>query len=141
MAAGEIVVRTIVSGSTLDGNTVREFDEQKTYTWITDVFEHTMTVPTTLVTALSIGAVAGGGLATLTHLIVHNQDDANYVTLGLLAANGAAYFKIGPGQIFHLTQDDLEAFAAATAFSAFETLATINLQAITGACVCRVVAL
>lgn len=139
MADGDIKIRTIISGTTVDGDAVKAFDESKTWSSVADVFERTLTVPTTLSTLLSIGTVAGATLASMRALVVQNLDSTNYVTLGVLAANGAAYFRINPGEIFILTDDQLEAFAAATVFSAFETITSVNLQANTAAVKCRVV--
>jgi len=144
MAAGDITVATTIIGTLTDGRAIGGFPAadpaQKVFTGIVDVFERTITAPTSLQTLLTIGTVAGATLATLNHLTIFNEDATNFVTLGLLAANGAAYVKIKPLQVFSMSQSQLEAFSAATAFSAYETLATINVLADTGACKLKVCA-
>ena len=138
--AGEITLTISVTGTLSGGDAIRSFSESKVSTSIADYFDRIINVPTSLQTVVAIGTVAGATLASLNGLVVFNSDATNYVRLGLLAANGAAYFRINAGELFAMNRDQLEAFAATTVFSAFETLTTVNLIADTAACRCQVVA-
>ena len=141
MAAGDLTLTVSLSGTLSGGDAIRTFSESKVSSSIADYFDRIIQVPTSLITVLEVGAtVAGATLSTLRGLIVYNMDATNYVRLGFLAANGASYIDILAGEIYVTPSDQLEAFSAATAFSAFETITTVNLIANSAAVRCQVVA-
>lgn len=113
--------------------------ESFTKSSITDEINREITVPTSLTTILTLGALAASGLATLNGLVIWNTHATNFVTLGFIDTSAkAAYFKLPAGRPFVLFSDQLETNVTGGAFSAFNSIDTINAIADTAACVLKI---
>lgn len=143
MAAGDFTVTVSVSGTLSSGNAIASRTFTKTFSSIANAYEREVTVPTTLMSLVTIAAaVAGAQLTALNCIIIKNQDPTNFVTVGWLDSGAkSCYKKLKAGEILVLMNDqfDCDDDSGAT-FGAFNQLDTVNLQADTGACVCAVVA-
>ena len=137
---GEITLKVEVSGTRASGDDIAKFSETQVTSSVSDVIDRPLTVPTSLITVVTIGSVGGQGLSALNGLVIHNEDDNNFVTVGFLTAAEAAYFEIPAGKFFILPSKQIEAIATTGTFTNFADIATVNLQADTSACVCHVVA-
>lgn len=141
MANGDVKVQVIVSGTTADGDAIRGLNETKTHTSIADVFERLLTVPTSSVTVLAIGTVAGATLGALNVFIIQNMDASNFVTIGFLEGSAqAAHFKLAAGDLLLLMTDQMDVNDSAVTLSALASVDSITLLADTGAVKCRVMA-
>lgn len=143
MAAGDLTLTVAISGSVTSGNNIASRTFTKTFSSIANVFEREVTVPTTLMSLITIAAaVAGAALTDLNCIVIKNQDPTNYVTVGWLDTGAkSCYKKLKAGEILVLMnlQFECDDDSGAT-FAAFNDIDTINVQANTSACVCAVVA-
>lgn len=129
-----------LAGTKSGGDTIESFSESFTASSIADEINREITVPTSLTTVLTLGAVAAAGLASLTGLIIWNVGPTNFVRIGLLDTSAkSAYFKIPAGRCFVLFNDDFDVDDDSGAvFGSFNDIDTINAIADTAACVVKV---
>lgn len=143
MANGDIKITITVDGPLADGTQMRPFSVSKTISSIADVIDRTITVPTSEITVLQIAAtVAGDTLSTLNFMVVYNADTTDTVEVGMIRGSvDSAYFKIPPGKMFVLGDDDMFLDDDAAAESGtFQDITKITLQSLSGSSVCQLVA-
>lgn len=141
-ANGDITATVSVSGKLLDGTQIADYSESKVFSGIVDVFQRTLTVPTSLVTLLTIGTVAGATLAALNYLAIKNEDAANFLTVGFIDTSAkSVYFKIPAGKTLVVMDGKIECDDdAGGAFAAFNDTDTVTIQADTGSVRANVIA-
>lgn len=143
MAKGDITLTVEIAGVLSGGDPVTPFRKTKTYTSVADLIDRHITVPTTEVTALQVGAaVAGAQLSTLNCVVIYNLDASNYVTIGIKDAGAkSVYLRLDAGEQIILSSDKLDVDDdAGGVFAAFADIDTITLQANTAAVRCRMIA-
>jgi len=128
---------TITEAITLGGSD-RGSTHTRTVASVATVDPRIMNVGTAEVDILGFGSATGQGQyvrTDLRYLRVTNKDDTNFVTLGV-SKTGAdtAFFKLGAGQTFMMSNDELEVDATGSASSAFVEIDSISAKADTAAC-------
>lgn len=140
MANGDFTVGLTLSGTKASGDSIESFSESFTVSSVADEINREVTVPTSLVTLVTLGAVAAAGLATLNGLIIWNTSASNFVRIGLLDTSAkSVYLKIPAGRFFVLFNDDFDCDDDSGAtFGSFNDIDTINAIADSAACVVKV---
>jgi hypothetical protein len=126
----------VINGQTINGETTA------TYT-VNDIYRRIVTATTTEQTILLFGsAVAAGQLkdGDLKYLRITNLDTANFVTIRVIADAEAYFVKLPALASWLLCDDEMEANADGAAFSSFETVSQITLDADTGSVDCEIYA-
>jgi len=87
-------------------------------------------------------AVAAGQLkdGDLKYLRITNLDQTNFVTIRVIADAEAYFIKLPPESSWMLCDDEMEANGDGVAFSSFETISQITIDASTQTCDCEIYA-
>jgi hypothetical protein len=126
----------VINGQTINGETT------VTYT-VSDVYRRIISATTTEQTVLLFGAaVAAGQLkdGDLKYLRITNLDQTNFVTIRVIADAEAYFIKLPPESSWMLCDDEMEANGDGVAFSSFETISQITIDASTQTCDCEIYA-
>lgn len=101
---------------------------------INETSRRIMTVPTSEITAVTLGATAGAGTfvrANVKYMRFTNLDDTNFVRLAMTQDGSRADVKLAPKETFILTSTQL---SVATPFANLTDITGINLIADSAAC-------
>ena len=101
---------------------------------INETSRRILNVPTSEITAITLGATAGAGTFVrdnVRYMRFTNLDDTNFVRLAITQAATRADIKLAPKEVFILTSTTL---SVASPFSALTNVTGINLIADSAAC-------
>lgn len=118
--------------------TLNGIEQGSTYEYtigsINEISRRILSVPTSEITSITLGAAAGAGTFVrdnVMYMRFTNLDDTNFVRLAITQAATRADIKLAPKEVFILTSTTL---SVASPFSALTNVTGINLIADSAAC-------
>jgi len=118
--------------------TLNGIEQGSTYEYtigsINEISRRILSVPTSEITSITLGATAGAGTFVrdnVKYMRFTNLDDTNFVRLAITQAAARADIKLAPKEVFILTSTTL---SVASPFSALTNVTGINLIADSAAC-------
>lgn len=139
--AADFTVTTTVEGI-LSGNTY-SVTNTATISGVTNVINRTVTIPTSQVDILTIGATVGaGGVTSLNTMLIVNKDSTNFIRVRLEDTGGATSDqKVEAGRAILINNDDLSVSETGAAFAAFSDIDTVAIEADTADCIVEFITL